>query len=319
MGRVYITDYIDNPYIEKDVLKNELSDTLNSDIEVLLVWHEHITKEYIDKLPNLKGIVRYGVGYDAIDLEYAKSKNIYVCNTPDYGTEEVSDTAIAMIMNIARGVSRYDYHCRHYRDNWQENTITSIKRTSDYKLGVIGAGRIGGSVITKANALRFQTYFYDPYVVRGHEKMLGANRVESLEELLSQCNIISINCPLSDETRGMIDESFIAKMKDGSSLVNTARGGIVKDIDIFYEPLKTRKLSNLALDVIPHEPPKDSKLINAWRNREKWLDGRFILNPHTSYYSDTAYFEMRQKAALNSKRILDGEIPFNIIVKGHRK
>ncbi|MDY0364632.1 MAG: NAD(P)-dependent oxidoreductase [Arcobacteraceae bacterium] len=313
MSKVYITDYIDNPYIEKDVLGSNLSNDLHKNIEVLLVWHEHITKEYIDKLPKLKGIVRYGVGFDAIDLEYAKSKNIYVCNTPDYGTEEVSDTAIAMIMNIARGISRYDYQCRAYRDNWQENTIKTIKRNSDYKLGIIGAGRIGGSVIQKANALRFQTYFFDPYVARGHEKMLGAKRVESLKELLNECDIVSINCPLSKETFGMINEDFISNMKNGASLVNTARGRIIKDIDLFYEPLKTGKLSNVALDVIPNEPPKDSMLINAWRNKEEWLDGRFILNPHTAYYSDKAYFEMRQKAALNAKRILDGLQPFNII------
>jgi C-terminal binding protein len=315
MNRVYITDYIDNPYIEKEVLESELSDQLNKNIEVLLVWHEHITKEYINQLPKLKGIVRYGVGYDAIDLEYAKNKNIYVCNTPDYGTEEVSDTAIAMIMNIARGISRYDYQCRSYTNTWQENTITSIKRTSDYKLGVIGAGRIGASVLLKANALRFNTYFYDPYVPRGHEKMLNTKRTDTLEELLETCDIISINCPLSDETKGMINQKFINNMKDGSSLVNTARGGIIKDIDVFYEALRSGKLSNVALDVIPNEPPKDSLLINAWREKEEWLDGRFILNPHTAYYSDKAYFEMREKAALNAKRILEGLEPFNIVNK----
>jgi len=311
--KVYITDYIDTPHIEKNVLKNNLSNRLDKKIEVLLVWHEHITKEYIDNLPNLKGIVRYGVGYDAIDLEYAKSKNIYVCNTPDYGTEEVSDTAIAMIMNIARGISRYDYKCRDYTDTWQENTINTIKRNSDYKLGVIGAGRIGGSVIQKANALRFQTSFYDPYVQRGYEKMLNTNRVETLKELLKNNDIVSINCPLSKETFAMIDKKFISNMKEGASLVNTARGGIIKDIDVFYEPLKSEKLLNVALDVIPYEPPKNSKLIKAWRNREKWLDGRFILNPHTAYYSDKAYFEMRQKAALNAKRILNGQTPYNIV------
>lgn len=313
MPKVYITDFIDNPYIEKEALGSELSKILNEKIEVLIVWHEHITKEYIDRLPNLKGIVRYGVGYDAIDIGYAKSKNIYVCNTPDYGTEEVSDTAIAMIMNIARGISRYDYQCRAYVDNWQENTIKSIKRNSDYKLGVIGAGRIGGSVLLKANALRFDTCFYDPYVSRGHEKMLNTKRMDTLDQLLKSCDIISINCPLTTETKGMINHNFIKKMKDGGSLVNTARGGIIEDIDVFYQPLQQGKLSNVALDVIPNEPPKNSLLINAWKNKESWLDGRFILNPHTAYYSDKAYFEMRQKAALNAQRILDGLIPYNIV------
>lgn len=313
MGKVFITDYIDSPTIEQDILQDVLSKKLNKEVEVLLVWHEHITKEYIDALPNLKGIVRYGVGYDAIDLEYAKSKNIYVCNTPDYGTEEVSDTAIAMIMNIARGVTRYDYQCREYFETWQENTITSLKRNCDYKLGVIGAGRIGGSVLLKANALRFNTYFYDPYVPRGHEKMLGVKRVEDLDILLEISDIVSVNCPLSSETKGMVNEDFIAKMKHRSSFVNTARGGIIDDIDLFYEPLKSGRLSNVAVDVIPHEPPRESKLIDAWRKREKWLEGRFILNPHTAYYSDSAYYEMRQKAAVNAKRIVDGLIPYNIV------
>ena len=128
MSKVYITDYIEKPDIEKSILGNDLSSQIHKNIEVLIVWHERIGKEYIDKLPNLKGIVRYGVGFDAVDLEHAKNKNIYVCNTPDYGTEEVSDTAIAMIMNIARGISRYDYKCRFYRDSWQENTENPLKK-----------------------------------------------------------------------------------------------------------------------------------------------------------------------------------------------
>jgi len=315
MSKIYITDYIDNPYIEKEILQNNLSEDFNKNIEVLLVWHDHITKEYIDKLPNLKGIIRYGVGYDSIDLEYAKTKNIYVCNTPDYGTEEVSDTAIAMIMNIARGISRYDYQCREYSNTWQENILPSIKRNSEYNLGVIGAGRIGGSVLLKAKSLSLNTYFYDPYVPRGHEKMLGSKRLETIEELLEISDIVSINCPLTKETENMINASFISKMKKGSSLVNTARGGIIEDIDVFYTPLKNNHISNIALDVIPHEPPKNSLLIKAWRDKEKWLDGRFILNPHTAYYSDKAYHEMREKAALNALRILERKEPHNIVNK----
>jgi D-3-phosphoglycerate dehydrogenase len=315
MNRVFITDKITNPDIEKEVLGDELSSKLHKDIEVLLVWHKKISNEYIDKLPNLKAMVRYGVGYDVFeDIEYIKQKGIYASNTPDYGTEEVSDTAIAMIMNIARGITRYDYQCRDYKDDsWQVNTLKSIKRNSDYKLGVIGAGRIGGSVILKANGLRFQTYFYDPYLSSGTEKMLGAKRFDSLDELLETCDIISINCPLNKETNAMVDEKFIAKMKKGASLVNTARGAIVKDLDVFYEPLKSEHLNCVSLDVLPSEPPKSDLMIDAWRAKESWLDGRFLINPHSAFYSDKAYFEMRQKAALNAKRVLDGKKPINIV------
>lgn len=309
MNRVFITDKITDPYIEKEVLGDELSPELHEDVEVLMVWHKKITNEFIDKFPKLKALVRYGVGYDVFqDLEYIKQKGIYASNTPDYGTEEVSDTAIAMIMNIARGITRYDYQCRDYKDgSWQTNTFTNIKRTSDYKLGVIGAGRIGGSVILKANALRFQTYFYDPYLSSGTEKMLGAKRVESLDELLKTCDIISINCPLNAQTNALVDENFISKMKKGSSIVNTARGPIVKDLDVFYEPLKSGHLNCVNLDVLPSEPPKNGLMIDAWKAKESWLDGRFIINPHSAFYSDKAYFEMRQKAALNAKRVLDGK------------
>jgi D-3-phosphoglycerate dehydrogenase len=308
---VFITDYIESPNIEFDVLGNYLSDNLSEEIEYIIVWHQKIDKNYIDNLPNLKGIVRYGVGYDQIDIDYCRKRNIVVCNTPDYGTDEVSDTALAMIMNITRGISRYDYFSRSYFDTWQENTIKSIKRNNEIKLGVIGAGRIGGSLILKANALRFQTFFYDPYVVRGHEKMLNSIRLESLKEILNACDIISINCPLNSETKAMVDDEFISMMKDGASLVNTARGGIISNIDVFYKALKEDKISNVSLDVLPEEPPKKSLLLDAWRGKAPWLDGRFIINPHTAYYSDKSFLEMRYKAACNILRMIQGKSPYN--------
>ena len=308
---VFITDYIESPDIEFDVLGNYLSNKISKEIEYIIVWHQKVDKNFIDNLPNLKGIVRYGVGYDQIDIDYCRKKNIVVCNTPDYGTDEVSDTALAMIMNITRGISRYDYFSRSYFDTWQENTIKSIKRNNKIKLGVIGAGRIGGSLILKANALRFQTFFYDPYVVRGHEKMLNSIRLESLKEILNACDIISINCPLNSETKAMVDDEFISFMKDGASLVNTARGGIISNVDVFYKALKEDKLSNVSLDVLPEEPPKKSILIDAWRGKAPWLDGRFIINPHTAYYSDKSFLEMRYKAASNILRMIQGKSPYN--------
>jgi C-terminal binding protein len=313
MAKVYITDYIEIADIEKSILGDKLSLEPNRDIEVLMVWHKNINKHYIEKFPNLKGIVRYGVGYDNIDIKYANSKNIFVCNTPDYGTDEVSDTAIAMILNISRGITRHDYLCRNYINNWQENILPETKRTSKYKLGVIGAGRIGGSVLLKAKALRLQTCFFDPYKPRGYEKMLHAERVESISKLLNWADIVSIHTPLTEETNEMINDEFISQMKYQSSLVNTARGKILKDIDCLYEPLKNNQLSSVALDVLPNEPPKESKLVNAWRNRETWLNGRLIINPHNAYYSRQAYSEMRTKAAENALRICNGQEPFNIL------
>lgn len=311
---VYITDYIQNPNLESRVLNDRITKN-KKDAEVLLVWHQIINNQFLNNFPNLKGVVRYGVGYDMIDLEAINDRNLYFCNTPDYGTDEVSDTVIGMLMNISRGISQYNYACKRYKDNtWQENTLPNIKRTSDINFGVIGAGRIGGSILRKAKAIGFNCLFYDPYKEAGYEKMLGVRRVDSQAELLDISDIISINTPLTNETRGMVNQDFILSMKQESSIINAARGEIVSDLDIFIEPLKNNKLSSIALDVLPQEPPKGSRLIDAWRSNEEWIAGRVVINPHTSYFSDMAYIEMRTNAAKNAKRILDGETPINIIV-----
>ena len=103
-------------------------------------------------------------------------------------------------------------------------------------------------------------------------------------------------------------------MKPGAALINTARGEIISDIDNFIDPLKSGEISGVALDVLPKEPPENKGLIAAWKQREEWLEGKVIINPHTSYYSQESYEEMRRKAAQNAKRIIDGERPHNIIV-----
>jgi C-terminal binding protein len=311
---VYITDYISDPSIESEILGGALSPTSHEGIEVLIVWHEKINSSYTSRFPHLKGVVRYGVGYDNLDLEHLRSKGVYACNTPDYGVDEVSDTAMAMILNVSRGLCRYDHRCRDYITNWQENTLPSIKRTSETVLGVVGAGRIGGSVLLKARAMGYQTMFFDPYKPSGHEKMLGAMRTETLAELLAVADIVSVHVPLSDATRGMVNAEFLASMKLGASIVNTARGALLDQLDSLYEPLKSGRLDCACLDVLPEEPPPTSgKLIEAWRQRANWLDGRLVINPHTAYFSGAAYIEMRAKAAENALRILKGRKPLNIV------
>lgn len=311
--KVYITDYIANPDLERKVLGDLLVSTPQEDVEVLLVWHQKIDAAYMNRFPRLKGVVRYGVGFDSIDLECASSRGVVVCNTPDYGTDEVSDTALAMILSQTRGLYLYDLISRNLPDNWQENALKMIKRTSEITLGILGAGRIGGSVLLKARALGFRTVFFDPYKPSGHEKMLGSKRTATMDELLVCSDIISIHVPLSGETRGIINSSFVGKMKKGASLVNTARGGLLDDIDTLYEPLKSGHLHQVFLDVLPKEPPRQGRLINAWLKRESWLDGRLLINPHTAYYSNDAYREMRSKASANALRILNGEMPLNIV------
>lgn len=314
MARVYITDYIENQDIESAVLGDELGDGSVSElVEVVLVWHEKIDGEFLDRHPNLKAIIRYGVGFDQIDINLARARGITVCNTPDYGTEEVSDTAVAMILNCTRGISQYNYASKSYYETWQENTNTRLTRSSETTVGIIGAGRIGSSVLNRLQPFGFKRCFHDPYVPPGYEKVLLAKRYEALDDLLRTSDVVSVNCPLTSETQGLVDEQFVKKLKPGASFVNTARGGIISDVDVFYQPLKDGSLSNVCLDVLPTEPPKSSRLIEAWRNGESFLQGRLLINPHTAYFSTHSYQEMRTKAAENALRVLEGKTPISIV------
>ena len=316
MGKVSITDYIKNPSIEKEVLGDQVSLETGNDTEILLVWHQRIDAQYLDKFPKLKGVVRYGVGFDNIDIKEIKNRGLVFCNTPDYGTDEVSDTVLAMMLTLLRGVVAYDTFSREYIDNWQENVITTLRRVSELRLGVVGAGRIGTALMRKAKALSMNVMFYDPYKASGYEKAISVDRCHELSDLLTQCDVISIHTPLTEETRSMVDDEFIIKMKKGSILINSSRGEVVNNLDDIYRALKSEKLYAVAFDVLPDEPPIDCMLINAWRNNDKDIAHRIIINPHTSYYSQESFVEMRVKAAENAKRILDGGEPLNIIADG---
>jgi len=266
-------------------------------VDAILVWHREIDRQTAGLLDRCRIAVRYGVGYDVMDIRALAERNIPACNTPDYGTEEVADTAAAMIMVLQRKVFSYDRACRHYRSGWQENVLKPLERTSERTMGVIGAGRIGTALINRMKPFGFKVVGYDPYQPSGHEKAVGYSRVHTLEELLAVSDIITLHCPLTGETTGMVDGKFLGMIKQGACLVNTARGKIVKDLDCIEEALKSGRLAGAALDVLPDEPPGDHSLITAWRNDDEWLRGRLLINPHTAFYSERGYYEMRYKAA----------------------
>ena len=315
MAKVYILDRVADTSIESPVLGNDVSRDFDSNAEVLLVWHAPVDRDLLEKFPKLKAVIRYGVGYDNVDLQAAKERNVVVCNTPDYGVEEVADSAVAMILSFSRDVFRLNAIAKRDPDCWDDTKAAPVLRSSNTKVGVIGAGRIGGSVLQRLKALRFDTVFYDPYKESGYEKLLDARRVESIDDLLEQADIISINTPLTSETKGMVDKNFIRKIKKGASFVNTARGKVVADIDDFYEPLRNNDILNTGFDVLPFEPPKESKLLDAWRRNEEWIDGRVIITPHHAFYSVDAYRECRHKAAVNALRVLEGRQPINILTR----
>ncbi|WP_417451443.1 C-terminal binding protein [Kordiimonas sp.] len=318
--KIGITDYVAAPGdIEQEALggdaelvflnaihAQDFDDAQLAQVEALLVWHAHIDRDVIARLKKCRVVVRYGVGYDNIDVAGLEEAGIIFCNTPDYGTEEVADTATAMALALARAIGQYDFKARKYHDSWQENTVSGIKRLSTTTLGVIGVGRIGSSVMRRMRPFGVRLVGYDPHLPSGHEKALGYERAHSLDALLQQADIVSVHCPLTPQTSGMINPAFLGAMQPGGILVNTARGGLIADLDPLHDALESGHLAGLGLDVLPQEPPLDDKLTTAWRRGATWLQGRLIINPHTAYYSEQAWREMRYKAAETAKLVLTG-------------
>ena len=299
--KVFITDYIKKPSIEKKILKKNLINiSKKKDAEVLLVWHHECNEQYLSNFKNLKLIVRYGVGVDNIDLQYCKKRKIKVANTPDYGVDEVSDTALSMIMYFVRSIGIYDNNIKKKFGGWQLDVNKSIKRTNEINAGVIGFGRIGKRLSKKLFSIGFKCFYYDPNVSL---KCHYSKKIYNLKDFIKKCDVISINCVLNKKTENLVDNKFLKTMKKNSILVNTARGKIIKDLEILKNLLLKNKNFCVGLDVLPIEPPslKDN-LVKLWKNN--LFNGRLLLNPHTAYFSSRSIISMREKAANNVKSYL---------------
>ncbi len=270
-------------------------------VEALLVWHFNVDKETAQLLDNCKIVVRYGAGYDVVDVGALSQRRIVFCNTPGCGTTEVADTTCAMILSLQRKLAENDRACRKYRDDQWQSVLSPIQRTSEQTLGVVGAGRIGSAVIERMRAFGYRILVYDPYAKTNPE---GCERAETIEQLQREADIITLHCPLTDGTRGMVDAEFISKMKPGSSLVNASRGGVLAGLDCIEEALRSGHLASAAMDVLPDEPPKPHPLLDAWRNDEEWLAGRLLITPHVADYSEAGWYELHYKTAQTARMYL---------------
>jgi D-3-phosphoglycerate dehydrogenase len=210
-----------------------------------------IRQPLIDVCPNLKLIVRGGVGLDTIDVEYARGKGITVKNTPLASSASVAELAIGYMFMLAR--SLYKASSTMKAEKWEKKAFEGDE-IGGKTLGLIGVGNIGKAVITRAVALGMTVVAYDPYV----KEVAGAKMV-SLDELLAQADYISLHLPKTKESAGMIGAEQIGKMKNGVRIVNCARGGII-DENALYEALCSGKVAGAAVDVYSEEPPTDWKL-----------------------------------------------------------
>ena len=312
---VSITDHITDYSVEKMVLGEFLNNELNQKSKIILVWHKIIDEKFLDKFKNIEAIFRYGVGYDNIDLSLCEKRNIVVCNNPDYGVDEVSDSAIGMILSLTRGINSFQKFAKDNLNAWVGADITfRLRRVKDLKLGIIGMGRIGGSIARKYKAFSQNILFFDPFQPSGIEKTFSIERTDDLDQLLKESDIITINTPLTELTRGLVDYQFLSKMKKESFLINLSRGQIIQDKDLIRNAILSGKLSGYGTDVWTVEPPvEDDNLYKDWLLNKDYTS-RIIITPHTAYYSDEALFECRNKTALNCLNFIQGKEINNRIV-----
>lgn len=282
--------------------------------EGLLIFRRMATAAVIARFPRLRAIVRMGVGYDRIDRQACAARNIVVCNVPDYGTMEVADHAMALTLALRRGIVLHHEAQRHVPPApWTELRTPLLRRLSVQKFGIIGLGRIGTAVALRAKAFGFDVVFYDPYRPNGADLAIGVRRARSLDELLSQSDVLSIHAPQTPETRGMIGARELALLPRNAIVINTARGTAI-DINALEAALRSEHLAGAGLDVIPVEPPVDPipSLLRAYRDREPWQEGRLIVTPHSAYYTPEAWVDIRRKSAETMQAALSSH-PVNVI------
>ncbi|MEO1844999.1 MAG: NAD(P)-dependent oxidoreductase, partial [Akkermansiaceae bacterium] len=210
LPKVIITDFVTEPLdFERGVLdgiaevvalgamsEEELVGQIEEADAVMCYHYLSLTRPTIERLENCKVIVRPGVGYDNVDYVAARERGIPVCNVPDYGTEEVADSALGMALTLGRGTHFLNSRLRRRIGDWSVEQATPIRRLRGRVFGIVGCGRIGSAVALRAKSFGFDVVFYDPYLPDGIEKSLGVGRVDTLGDLLAQSYILSLHCPL---------------------------------------------------------------------------------------------------------------------------
>ena len=269
-----------------------------------------VPSEYRAKLAKCRIFVKPAVGFDNIDLNAWGELGIPVCNVPDYGTMEVADHAIALMLTLMKGIEFHTAALRaNPKGNWRPALNPYGRRLSACAFGVVGIGRIGTAAALRAKAFGMDVVFYDPYVSNGVDLALGVRRVHSLEDLMRQSDVVSVHVPLSEQTRKLVGAKAFAAAKPGSILVNTARGEVV-DLDALYDAMRDGRVQAAGLDVLPVEPADlNHPLIKAFSANEDWIAHRLVMTPHSAFFTPESVFDMRAKSAEVAATFLrDGRI-----------
>lgn len=243
-----------------------------------------VTGKVLENSGNLKAIARAGVGIDNVDVQAATSKNIIVMNTPGGNTISAAEHTIALMMALSRHIVQ---GCNSLKAGKWDRKLFMGTQLRGKTLGLVGLGRIGLAVASRAIGLEMKVIGYDPIAPPEPAKKLGVKIYSNVDKLFADCDYLSLHVPVTDQTRGMVNAHRIALMKPTARIVNVARGPIINEQDL-YQALRDKKIAGAALDVFAKEPPDN-------RGFEQ-LDN-CIVTPHLGASTEEAQIEVAVEAA----------------------
>jgi D-3-phosphoglycerate dehydrogenase len=262
----------------------------------ILVRDTPIGGETFVKAPHLKAIVRYGTGYDNIDVEAANARGIKVANVQGYGNHSVSDHALALMFACIRGLPTGE---KNVMTSFGKPPFPEVFEMHDKTIGIIGLGRIGGTLSDKARHLFSRVLATDPYIPDEKFKRHGAEK-SSLENLLEKSHVISLHCNLTDETRHLLNRKAFSMMGQQPVVINTSRGPVI-DGSALLEAANGNSIHSAGIDVYENEPADQ-------RQEGLVSHPRIITTGHYAWYSDRSIGIMQKRAADNLAAMLKGEM-----------
>ena len=272
------------------------------DADGLIIAASPVTRAVMSACEGLKVVVRTGVGYDVIDVPAATDLGVVVVNVPDIWVREVANHALALLLAWNRKIITLD---RNVHAGIWSSAVPAAWTGSlhDEMVGIVGLGNIGSAFARRVAACETTVIAHDPYVEDARFKALGVERV-SLEALAARCDYVSVHTPLNAETRHLIGEAFLRRMKPTALLINTARGPVV-DEQALMQALSEKRLAGAALDVWEQEPvASDNPLLRM---------DNVIATPHAAYFSSPAVAQVPRRCGEEVARVLTGRRPLNVV------
>ena len=271
------------------------------DADIILTCYTNITAKVINAAPRLKGIVKYGVGTDAIDIEAATAKGVMVANSPDYGSDTVADHAFALMISLARKIPTLDRVMRENAWAWPAPELLGVDLAGK-TVGLIGFGRIGRAMSRRCEGFSMTRLVFDPYVEPTSVGEYGVAFVP-FDELLERSDFVSIHSVLTPETRGLIDSAALQKMKETAYLIDVSRGAII-DEDALIHAINNNLIAGAGFDVFSHEPlTSDYPLLGR---------DNVILTPHLAWWTKEAFERVERDTLDGIRDILAGKPPKNL-------